>query len=138
MGIFQGKVIIVSSSYTWHTSWYLIVCYVCLYAMYEIGGNVKNCVILSKNALMTKLVTAGTRTILVQSTQLCLLVLQSWKMAKVKFSIEPISCFIISCFLYWDENLFLLRHRHMIYRWKAFFFNWVIISKEHGSRNEVF
>ena len=34
--------------------------------MYEIGGNVKNCVILSKNALMTKLVTDGTRTILVQ------------------------------------------------------------------------
>ena len=33
---------------------------------YEIGGNVKNCVILSKNALMTKLVTDETRTILVQ------------------------------------------------------------------------
>ena len=37
---------------------------------YEIGGNVKNCVILSKNALMTKLVTDGTRTSLVQFTHM--------------------------------------------------------------------
>ena len=48
---------------------YILVFDCMLQNMCKIGGNVKNCVILSKNALMTKLVTDGTRTILVQFTR---------------------------------------------------------------------
>ena len=59
MGIFSGK-----SDYRFiivHMA-YILVNDCMLQIVYKIGGNVKNCVMLSKTALMTKLVTYGTRT----------------------------------------------------------------------------